>query len=333
MMQVQGRLGTGCSTAALGVALGWGLCRVAFAAGPGAVALPIGGVGIFGASGSTLTGHGAPGYLGVDIRDVRDDEIGSLRLKESVGAVILHVDHDAPAGKCGLRERDVILQMNGQAIEGEDQLRRMLKETPAGRTVSLVISRDGQTISLSAQMSTREEVERQAWIQHLTEPAPAPVAPPPVESYSTAGSSVSPHGKGFLAPASKAHSLIGALTLGSSYTGAMVDTMGPQLAEFFGVTGGGVLVHSVEVNSPAAVAGLHAGDVVVRVNAAAVTTNSQWLKLMRENKGKQITLVVVRDKKEQTLTMVPDSKKRSSVERPVDDVVVAQVGYSLMSAR
>ena len=59
-------------------------------------------------------------------RDVSPEQVTALRLTEARGAVIIHIDHDGPAGKAGLRERDVILQMNGQVIEGEEQVRRML---------------------------------------------------------------------------------------------------------------------------------------------------------------------------------------------------------------
>ncbi len=107
---------------------------------------------------------------------------------------------------------------------------------------------------------------------------------------------------------------MGALTPGSSYTGATVETMGPQLAEFFGVQGAGVLVHSVDVNSPAASAGLRAGDVVLRANSVMMSTSGEWTKIMHENQGKKVSVVVLRDKKEQTLTLIPDSKKRSSVD-------------------
>ena len=113
--------------------------------------------------------HGAPAYLGVAVGDVSDEEMGALKLKEPHGALILRVDHDAPAGKCGLRERDVILQMNGQVVEGKDQLWRMLRETPAGRTITLTISRDGQQMSITTQTAVREMVERQAWEQHMTQ--------------------------------------------------------------------------------------------------------------------------------------------------------------------
>ena len=107
----------------------------------------------------------AQGYLGVELRDVSDEEVAALKLKEPRGAEIVRVDHDAPAGKAVCRSEDVILQMNGQVIEGKDQLRRMLRETPAGRTVTLMISRDGQQMTITTQTANRETVERQAWEQ------------------------------------------------------------------------------------------------------------------------------------------------------------------------
>jgi len=59
-------------------------------------------------------------YLGVDIRDVTTDRIAALKLKEERGVEITMVDADAPAGKAGLREHDVILDFNGTAVESEE---------------------------------------------------------------------------------------------------------------------------------------------------------------------------------------------------------------------
>ncbi len=73
------------------------------------------------------------GYLGVDVRDVSEESVSLLKLREARGAEIIRVDHDAPAGKMGLREHDVVLQLNGVAVEGEEQIRRMLRELAPGR--------------------------------------------------------------------------------------------------------------------------------------------------------------------------------------------------------
>jgi S1-C subfamily serine protease len=266
---------------------------------------------------------------------------------------VIRVDHDGPAGKAGLHLHDVILQMNGTTIEGEDQLRRMLRETPAGRMVTLLISRDGQQLTVTTQLANRLEVERQAWEQMWRVPVPSeespgfgpgpvPVAPQAGAGSGSGSGSGSAAGsssgsKSFFSPGAAArggHSLMGVLTGGSSYTGAMVETMGPQLAEFFGTNGAGVLVHSVDVNSPAANAGMRAGDVVVRANEMTLTSSGDWMKVVRENRGKPVQVVVLRDKKEQTLTLVPDGKKRSSVEPPPGGggsemlVVATRAGYS-----
>jgi S1-C subfamily serine protease len=109
-----------------------------------------------------------------------------------------------------------------------------------------------------------------------------------------------------------------------SYTGAVLEKMGPQLAGFFGVQGSaGLLVRSIEANSPAAMAGMRAGDVVVRANAHAVGSLSEWAKTIKEAKGRPVTVVVMRDRAEQTLTLTPDSKRRSSVEGTAEPVVAS----------
>jgi S1-C subfamily serine protease len=265
----------------------------------------------------------AQGYLGVDIRDVAEDQIAALKLKDARGAEIVLVDHDAPAGKAGLREHDVILRMNGQAIEGEEQLRRMLRESPPGTTLTLLVSRDGQQSTVTTQTANRDEVERQAWEQHLTVPEPLPPGEIDGSIYFAAPSSPAPPVRG--------NSFLGPLLMDPSYTGAMLETMSAQLADYFGVTGGGgLLVRSVEANSPAAVAGMRAGDVVVRANQKAVASSADWTRAIKDSHGRPLAVVVLRDKKEQTLTLTPDSKRRSSLEQPTDGserAMLAPIGF------
>jgi len=103
------------------------------------------------------------------------------------------------------------------------------------------------------------------------------------------------------------------MILNSSYTGAQLEVMGAQLADFFGLAdGAGLLVRSVDSNSPAEEAGMKAGDVVVRINSIAVSSGTDWTKTVHDNKGRPVPVVVIRDKHEQTLTLTPDGKKRSS---------------------
>jgi serine protease Do len=277
------------------------------------------------ASGST-SGRTPQGYLGVSLRDVTQDQSTTLKLKEARGAEIVLVDHDAPAGKAGLREHDVVLQMNGKAIDGQDQLRRMLRDSPPGKTITLVISRDGQQITISAQMApSQEEVERRAWEQHLTVPEPqAPADIPEPELSTSSTSSSAPRG---------GNSFIGSLLMSPLYTGAVLEKMSTQQAAYFGATSTvGLLVRTIVPNSPAAIAGMKVCDVVLRADDKPVVSTGDWAKAVKNSHGHSLTVIVLRDKKEQTLTLTPDGKKHSDLEQPMQNSgpAVAHLGFSWM---
>src|ERR1700691_5165966 len=106
---------------------------------------------------------GAQGYLGAYVEDVDSDKAQALKLKDVRGAVITLIDHDAPAGQIGLRVNDVIVQLNGQDVEGAEQLRRMLREIPPGRKVSLEFSRDGNLQTTSVELADRHAMEHDVW--------------------------------------------------------------------------------------------------------------------------------------------------------------------------
>src|SRR6266567_2031975 len=100
---------------------------------------------------------GTSSYLGVDIADITTERLNALKLREEKGVEITMVDQDAPAGKAGLKEHDVILTMNGSPIESGAQLRRMIHETPPGRVVTLGLSRDGQPMSIKVQLADKHK--------------------------------------------------------------------------------------------------------------------------------------------------------------------------------
>ena len=255
------------------------------------------------------------GYLGVDLRDVGEAQVASLKLKNNRGAEIVLVDHDGPAGKVGLREHDVVLQMNGQPVSSQDQVRHMLHECPPGQTVILLISRDGQQFTVSPRMSTREEVEREAWAQHITVPDPQQPAPSTESASSSFAAAASPTP----APTRAGNSFISSLLMNSSYTGAILEQLNAQLAQFFGApTGAGLLVRSVVDNSPAAISGMHAGDVIVRAGDKNIASTSDWSKVIKSSHNRPLSVVVLRDKKEHTLTLTPDGRHRSSLEQWIE---------------
>ena len=79
-------------------------------------------------------------YMGVDIADVTTDRLSALKLKDERGVEVTMVDQDAPAGKAGLKEHDVILSMNGTNVESGAQLRRMIRETPPSSPIMWAIT-------------------------------------------------------------------------------------------------------------------------------------------------------------------------------------------------
>jgi membrane-associated protease RseP (regulator of RpoE activity) len=94
--------------------------------------------------------------------------------------------------------------------------------------------------------------------------------------------------------------------------GLVVESLTPQLGEFFGVkSGDGLLVRSVEKGSPADAAGFRAGDVIVKVDAQGVSDRNDWRSTLRNKTGK-VPVVVVREKRERTLTLVLPDRKQSS---------------------
>ena len=230
-------------------------------------------------------------YLGVDIRDVTSDRLGALKLKEERGVEITMVDADAPAGKAGLKEHDVILEFNGTAVESEEQIRRLIREVPAGRTVTLGISRDGNPMKISAQLADHGTVVAQARPRVFV---PAPRVP------------------GF---PRNGMDLPFQIQTYSSVLGVQTESLTRQLGEYFGVKDGeGVLVRSVEKGSAAEKAGLKAGDVIIKADNEKLTDRSDLSHILRSHRtGGKMTLVVMRDKHEQTFTVtLPDRGSRDS---------------------
>jgi len=240
---------------------------------------------------------GGSAYLGVDIADITSDRLGALKLKEEKGVEVTMVDQDAPAGKAGVKEHDVILDLNGTAIESKTQLHRMIHETPPGRMVTLGLSRDGQPMTIKVQLADRsKEFAHMGSKDWNWDSKNFHVEIPPI-----------PNLPDFEVPN------IGVVYVHSSMrSGLMVENLTPQLGEFFGAkNGSGVLVRSVEKGSRADKAGLRAGDVIVRVGDQPVHDTSDFTHALHDHSAGSVSVSVIRDKREQTLTLTLPERKES----------------------
>ena len=218
-------------------------------------------------------------YLGVGIKEIETDRAKVLKLKEEAGVEITRVDENSPAEKAGLKSGDVILDYNGQHVEGIEQFSRLVRETPAGREVKLGVFRNGANQTIVAKIGSRR---------------PAPVAPFDLGNLSLRIPDIP-------------HTFMG---WRSSLLGVEAESLDGQLAEFFGVKEG-VLVRSVVHGSAAERAGMKAGDVITRVDDSKVASSSDVTSRLRSSRGKSVPVVVLRDHKEVTVSVTVPGDDRS----------------------
>jgi serine protease Do len=208
------------------------------------------------------------GYLGVGVLELSPERIKSLNLKEPSGVEVSIVIPGAPAENVGIRQGDIILEVNGQKVEGTEQFQASIGAKVPGTKITLTIWRNG----------TRQNIA--ATLGHPIMPQLPFAALGPMSSED-----------------------MQALFAGDAWkVGFEGEPLTPQLATFFGASPGeGVLVRTVVEKSPADKAGLKAGDVVIKVNGIPVSRPGEIAGIVRLLK--KVTFTVIRNKKEIALNV------------------------------
>jgi serine protease Do len=219
--------------------------------------------------------HGS--YLGVHLQDITPDRARALKLLEPMGVEVTQVEPNSPAARAGIRPGDVLLTYNGENILGAEHLLRLVAETPEGRKIKVRFSRDGHeqaTVITTGARPNNLPFE------------PGAVLIPSKEFFD------------FKLPDMPAPLMIWKTSIGMEF-----EPLEGQLAQYFGVNHG-VLLRSVEKDSPSERAGLRAGDVLIAFGDHRVASPKDVTTFLRVREpGKPIPVTVMRDHHEMHFTI------------------------------
>jgi serine protease Do len=231
---------------------------------------------------------------------VRDAEPSQADRRDAQGGVVVDdVRPDSPAQKAGLKRSDVIVEFDGERVRSARQFARLVSETPPGRTVTATIVREGRRQSVQVTPSAGQRFDVFVDGPRLRAQLDDQVSRG-LRRFNFENFDFDFDGWG-----------------GSSRRlGVAVTELSPQLAGYFGVKDG-VLVASVTEDSPASRAGLKAGDVITSVGGTTVGSTGELVRLLRDAGDAEVTLGIVRDKRELTVKATPESRRPRAPARPV----------------
>ena len=214
-------------------------------------------------------------FLGIQIWGMDSARAKELKLPDASGVQVTLVLLNSPAEAAGIKPGDVITEYNGQKVESQEQFSRLVRDTQAGGQARLRILRNGTPQVLVARVGT------------ISGDLPGPVVVPRNELPLPQASPDVPRSL---------------MTWRNPGLGIDAEALFGQLASFFGVTEG-VLVRSVATGSPAAQAGLKAGDVITQVGKSGVSTPAELTSRLRQVNTPSVRITIVRERNEQVLTL------------------------------
>src|SRR5690606_24015765 len=207
------------------------------------------------------------------------------------------VQEGSPAAKAGLKTGDVITEFDGERVRSARHLARLVGETPPGRDVSVTVRRGGDTVTLSVSPEVSDMAFR---AEELIDPERFELPPGLARrewrfDWRFPGD-IDPDTFRFL------------WRPGGRRIGVQFQELTPQLAKYFGVADG-VLISDVAEDSPAARAGLRAGDVVTAVNGKKIESGRDLIRALQDVEGDTATIEYVREGKTATVEVTLESPR------------------------
>jgi serine protease Do len=230
------------------------------------------------------------GWLGIGVGEVNPDKVKELKLPAERGVLVGKVVSDSPATKAGLKENDVVTEINGQRVEGTEQFRRMVREIPPGRTAQLTVWRDGRAQPIGVTVGQSESHRTMSKV----------FSTPGNFAFNLPDMKVLPEIPELDDSENFAFSLSGRPRLGID-----AENLDGDFGNYFGAPEGqGVLVRSVIADSPAAKAGLKTGDVITSVNGDRIRSTAELRqKVATKSESNSVKLGVIHNKSEMSVTV------------------------------
>jgi len=243
---------------------------------------------------SFFLGGGA--FLGVSAEDISKENMGRYGLREVRGIGVTQVFKDSPAEKAGLRKDDVILRFDGESVTSTRKLTRLVSESSPDQTVRITISRGGGEQEVSATLSKH----------NMGDLLGASIRDDVLKGIQKDWPQIQSDDGNF-----------NVFSLGGNRRiGVGTQTLTKQLADYFGAKDGGVLITTVTENSPAAKAGLKAGDVITAVDGEKVDSSGDITRAINRKQEGEISLTVLRDHSTRTVNLTPEKSKEPMILRP-----------------
>ena len=201
------------------------------------------------------------GWLGVTIGNVTEDIAEALGLDDPSGAIVQDVAAGGPADEGGLQATDVIVMFDGIKVANSGELVRVVGKAPVGKTVNVVVLRDGKRKTLQVALGQRPSLDELARSGGLG-------SQPPQEPEV------------------------------STFMGIGLMDIDPKLREEKGLdeSAVGLFVHSVDEASDAYQKGLRAGDIITDAGQKSVGSVAEFAEQLASTKesGRQSILVLAR---------------------------------------
>ena len=233
-------------------------------------------------------------YLGIHIVEISDDRAAELGMPAPRGVEVTNVADESPAAESGLEKGDAVVKFDGQDVRGVEHFVRLVRETPPGRKVEMSILRSGTPRELTAKIGLRKGAEGYQFM--FCDGGDCTAAMPNVDFFRKKMSGLRKQIIEMPRPR---------IVMQNRYLGAELEPVEGQLAEYFAVDEG-VLVRSVEADTPGKRAGLRAGDVITSVDGKSIDSPSELReKIQQADPAKEVEMTVTRKGAATTLMLEP----------------------------